>query len=42
MIAIEPGTVIRGVGGTRVEDLLIVTAAGTERLTGSFPYGLVP
>ena len=42
VIAVEPGTVIRGVGGTRVEDLLIVTAEGNERLTGSFPYGLVP
>ena len=42
VIAIEPGTVIRGVGGTRVEDLLIVTADGGERLTGAFPYGLVP
>jgi hypothetical protein len=42
VIAIEPGTVIRGVGGTRVEDLLIVTAQGSERLTRSFPYGFGP
>ncbi len=42
VIAIEPGTVVRGLGGTRVEDLLIVTADGAERLTGAFPYGLTP
>ncbi|MFI4977586.1 MAG: M24 family metallopeptidase [Solirubrobacterales bacterium] len=42
VIAIEPGTVVAGVGGARVEDLLIVTDDGSERLTGSFPYGLVP
>lgn len=42
VIAIEPGTVMRGVGGTRVEDLLVVTADGAERLTGDFPYGLTP
>jgi Xaa-Pro aminopeptidase len=42
VIAIEPGTVVRGVGGARVEDLLIVTPGGSERLTGAFPYGLVP
>ncbi len=42
VIAIEPGTVIPGVGGTRVEDLLIVTSDGSERLTGAFPYALVP
>ncbi len=42
VIAIEPGTVVRGLGGTRVEDLLIVTADGSERLTGAFPYDLIP
>jgi Xaa-Pro aminopeptidase len=42
VIAIEPGTVRRGVGGAGVEDLLVVTAGGSERLTGSFPYGLAP
>lgn len=42
VIAIEPGTVVPGVGGARVEDLLIVTPDGNERLTGAFPYGLVP
>jgi Xaa-Pro aminopeptidase len=42
VIAVEPGTSIRELGGTRVEDLLLVTDGGNERLTGSFPYGLVP
>jgi Xaa-Pro aminopeptidase len=42
VIAVEPGTSIREVGGTRVEDLLLVTDDGNERLTGSFPYGLTP
>jgi Xaa-Pro aminopeptidase len=42
VIAVEPGTSIREVGGTRVEDLLLVTDDGNERLTGSSPYGLVP
>jgi Xaa-Pro aminopeptidase len=42
VIANEPGTVDLAVGGTRVEDLLLVTEDGSERLTGSFGYGLVP
>jgi Xaa-Pro aminopeptidase len=42
VIALEPGTSVRALGGTRVEDLLLVTDDGNERLTGSFPYGLVP
>ncbi len=42
VIAVEPGTVIGGVGGARVEDLLVVTPEGSERLTGAFPYDLVP
>lgn len=42
VIAVEPGTSVREIGGTRVEDLLLVTDDGNERLTGSFPYSLVP
>jgi Xaa-Pro aminopeptidase len=42
VIAVEPGTVRRGVGGAGVEDLLLVTDEGSERLTGGFPYGLAP
>jgi Xaa-Pro aminopeptidase len=40
VIALEPGTFIPGVGGARVEDLLLVTSDGHERLTGAFPYEL--
>jgi Xaa-Pro aminopeptidase len=41
VLAVEPGTVDREVGGVRVEDLLLVTDAGNERLT-EFPYSLEP
>jgi Xaa-Pro aminopeptidase len=42
VVAVEPGTVVPGLGGARVEDLLLVTPDGTERLTGAVPYGLTP
>jgi Xaa-Pro aminopeptidase len=42
VIAVEPGIVIPGLCGTRVEDLLIVTHDGSECLTGAFPYDLTP
>jgi Xaa-Pro aminopeptidase len=42
VIAIEPGTVVRSVGGVRVEDLLIVTDDGAESLTAALPYALEP
>ena len=42
VIAIEPGIEnLPGVGGVRVEDLLLITADGAETLT-DFPYGLTP
>jgi Xaa-Pro aminopeptidase len=42
VIAVEPGTVLRGVGGVGIEDLLVVGDRGGERLTGAFPNGLAP
>jgi Xaa-Pro aminopeptidase len=41
VIACEPGLYRQGVGGIRLEDLLLVTADGVEKLT-SFPYELTP
>jgi Xaa-Pro aminopeptidase len=41
-IALEPGTFKPGVGAARVEDLLLVTGDGHERLTGTFRYDLTP
>ena len=38
VITIEPGLYYPGVGGVRIEDLLLVTSAGHENLT-SFPKG---
>jgi Xaa-Pro aminopeptidase len=42
VIAVEPGTVVRSIGGVRVEDLLIVTEDGAESLTDALPRDLAP
>ncbi len=39
VITIEPGLYRHGVGGVRLEDLVVVTDEGYEVLT-DFPYGL--
>jgi Xaa-Pro aminopeptidase len=39
VIAVEPGLYRSGVGGCRLEDLLLVTEDGYENLT-DFPYDL--
>ena len=41
VLAVEPGLYRQGVGGCRLEDLLLVTEDGAENLT-SFPYDLTP
>ena len=41
VVAIEPGCYRNGYGGVRLEDLVLVTEDGCERLT-DFPYGLEP
>ena len=42
VVAVEPGLTVQSTGGVRVEDLLLVTDEGSERVTGSFPYALSP
>jgi Xaa-Pro aminopeptidase len=41
VVAVEPGCYRQGYGGVRLEDLMLVTENGCERLTG-FPYDLTP
>jgi Xaa-Pro aminopeptidase len=40
VVTVEPGIYLPGVGGVRIEDLVIVTADGAERLTG-YPKDLI-
>ena len=42
VIAIEPGLYIRGVGGVRLEDTVVVTDRGAEHFTDPYPYELEP
>ena len=41
MIAVEPGLYRSGYGGCRLEDLVLVTEDGAEKLT-EYPYDLAP
>jgi len=40
VVTVEPGVYLPGIGGVRIEDLVIVTADGGERLTG-YPKDLI-
>jgi Xaa-Pro aminopeptidase len=41
VVTVEPGLYRRGFGGCRLEDLVLVTADGAEKLT-DYPYDLAP
>ena len=41
VVTLEPGLYKPGVGGVRLEDIVLVTADGAENLT-QFPYDLTP
>jgi Xaa-Pro aminopeptidase len=42
VVAVEPGVVAPGVGGMRVEDLVLVGEDANENLTAALPYDLRP
>ena len=42
VIAIEPGLYVKGIGGVRLEDTVMVTDTGAEHFTGPYPYDLEP
>jgi Xaa-Pro aminopeptidase len=42
VVAVEPGLYLRGVGGVRLEDTVLVSEGGLEFLTDPLPYDLEP
>jgi Xaa-Pro aminopeptidase len=42
VIAIEPGLYVKGIGGVRLEDTVMVTDTGAEHFTDPYPYDLEP
>jgi Xaa-Pro aminopeptidase len=42
VVAIEPGLYLKGVGGVRLEDTMLIGEDGPIRFTDPFPYGLEP
>ncbi|MDQ4064919.1 MAG: M24 family metallopeptidase [Actinomycetota bacterium] len=42
VVAIEPALYVRGVGGVRLEDTVVMTDDGVEHFTDPYPYDLEP